>query len=221
MTRQSAPAISGRVVRFRHRDRDFALRRALLVADWVGLWLALIAAFAIAANQRFPIAESLWLLPTLPIWAVLFRTYGLYQRPVRRVEPTHLDDMSALLHSLMIGTLGLWLFYKLGPAHQLALEEIVIFGCVSLPLIAGLRVLVRKINLRIQGPERVFVIAPIEDVRLLGRKLRNHPEYEMALVGATDCEKAAEELGLPLSIKINEVDALIESGQIDHRKSVV
>lgn len=213
---QPAPAATRRVVRFRHRDRDFALRRALLVADWAGLWLALIGALAIAANQQSPLAESLWLLPTLPAWAVLFRTYGLYQRPVRRVEPTHLDDMSALFHSLMIGTLGLWLFYKLGPASQLAFEEIVIFGCVSLPLIAGLRVLVRTINLGIQGPERVFVLAPLEDVKLLRRKLRNHPEYEMDLVGTTDCDPEADGLRLPLSVKLEEVDSLIGSGEIDH-----
>ena len=34
---------------------------------------------------------------------------------------------------------------------------------------------------------------------MLRRKLRNHPEYEMALVGAVAGEGASEELDLPLS----------------------
>jgi exopolysaccharide biosynthesis polyprenyl glycosylphosphotransferase len=213
---QSKSAAARGGVRLRHRDRDFALRRALLLADWVGLLLALIVALIIAANQPDVIRESLWILPTLPFWAFLFRTYGLYQRPVRRVEPTHLDDMSSLLHALMIGTLALWLFYKFGPAKQLAFEEIVIFGLVSAPLIASLRVLVRTINLRIQGPERVFVVAPSEDVRLLQRKLQNHPEYEMELVGAARCDECPEPPELPLRLGLDEVDDLIGSGQIDH-----
>ena len=188
---RTAPAATRRVVRFRHRDRDFALRRALLVADWAGLWLALIAALAIASNQRSPLAQSLWLLPTLPTWAVLFRTYGLYQRPVRRVEPTHLDDMSALLHALMIGTLGLWLFYKFGPAHQLAFEEIVIFGCVSLPLIAGLASWCERSTWGSRAPSGFLSWPRSRTSSCCARKLRNHPEYEMSLVGTTDCDPEA------------------------------
>lgn len=204
------------VVRARHRDRDFALRRALLIADAIGLWLALVVALEVPGSHRMPLAESLWILPTLPLWALLFLTYGLYRRPIRRFEPTHLDDVSSLFHVLIIGTLGLWLFYRLMPVARLNFEEVVIFGMLGLPLIATLRVGVRLINLRIQGPERVFVVAPIEDVRVLGRKLSHHPEYEMALVGAVTGERAAEELGLPLSADLDEVDALVASGKIDH-----
>jgi exopolysaccharide biosynthesis polyprenyl glycosylphosphotransferase len=205
-----------RVVRGRHRDRDFALRRALLVADVVGLWLALAFSLTIADDRSSPLLESLWILPTLAAWAVLFRAYGLYRRPIRRFEPTHLDDISSLFHALVIGTLGLWLFYKLMPPSKLALEEILIFGLVALPLIATLRAALRMINLRHQGPERVFVVAPIEDARTLRRKLCNHPEYEMALVGAVAGEGAAEELGLPLSANLDDLDRLIASGEIDH-----
>ncbi|MBW8060802.1 MAG: hypothetical protein FVQ78_10940, partial [Solirubrobacterales bacterium] len=205
-----------RVVRPRHRDRDFALRRALLLADLLGLWLALGLAMVIAGNRGMPLADSLWILPTLPFWAFLFWAYHLYRQPIRRFEPTHLDDMPTLFHALIVGTLGLWLFYKLAPVPQLSLEEVAIFGLLSLSLIAGLRVALRAVNLRRQGPERVFAVAPIEDVRLLRRKLRNHPEYEMKLAGAVSGEEAREELGLALSTDLDGVEALLASGQIDH-----
>jgi exopolysaccharide biosynthesis polyprenyl glycosylphosphotransferase len=206
----------GRVVRSKYRDRDFTLRRALLVADCLGLWIALAAALTIAGHRQMPIAASLWLLPFLPVWILLFRSYSLYKHPIRRFEPTHLDDISSLFHVLIVGTLGLWLTYKILPPEQLNFDEIVIFGAVALPLIALLRAALRIVNLRVQGPERVFAVAPLEEVMTLQRKLRNHPEYEMSLVGALEEEGTAEELGLPVSAKLEEIQSLIASQQIDH-----
>ena len=124
--------------------------------------------------------------------------------------------MSSLFHVLVIGTLGLWVFYKVMPVPRLSFEEVLLFGLLALPLIATLRVAVRVVNLRLQGSERVFVVAPIDDVRMLDRKLRNHPEYEMALVGAVSGEGASEELGLALSCSLDDVDRCLASGEIDH-----
>jgi len=205
-----------RVVRSRHRGRDFTLRRALLLADLLGLCLALGLAMTIAGRRQAPLADLLWILPTLPFWACLFWSYDLYRRPIRRLEPTHLDDIPSLFHALVLGGLGLWLFYRLlAPVAQLNLVEMLIFGLLSLPLIASLRAVLRALNRRLQGPERVFAIAPPDDVRLLERKLRNHPEYEMKLVGAATGE-GGEELGLDLGGTLDEVEALLASGQVDH-----
>ena len=87
------------------------------------------------------------------------------------------------------------------------------FGVFGLPLIAALRVVLRTVNVRMQGPERVFVVAPLEDARMLQRKLANHPEYEMALVGAVG--DGSEELGLPVAAEVDEVESLIYAGEVD------
>ena len=206
-----------RLVRSRHRDRDFALRRALLVADLLGVTLALALALLIAGHRAAPLPAALWVLPTLPFWALLFRGYGLYRRPVRRFEPTHLDDASSLLHAVVLGTLGLWLAYKLAPVRQLNFEEVVIFGLLALPLVATLRVALRMVNVWLKGPERVFAIAPPHDVLMLGRKLRRHPEYEMELVGAvTEGSGDSEDSELSLAAELEGVEDLIGSGQVDH-----
>lgn len=212
----SQPAIQlRRVVRSRHRDRDFALRRALLLADMIGLCLALGAAFTLGGRTA-PLTELLWLLPTLPLWGFLFWAYELYARPLRRFEPSHVDDVPSLFHALVLGTLGLWLYYKaVAPAAQINFQEIVIFGAAALPTIAGLRAVLRMHNLRLQGPERVFALAPFEDVMLLRRKLDNHPEYEMEVVGAASREAVAE-LDLPLWADIERVEEMIDAGLVDH-----
>jgi len=209
---QLRPAIDGR-----RRHRDFVLRRALLVGDMLGLWLALGLAMTVAGSREAPLADSLWLLPTLPVWAVLFWTYQLYRRSIRRLAPTHLDDIPSLFHVLVLGGLGLWLFYRLvAPVPPLQFSEMLAFGALALPLIACLRAGLRATNRRLQGPERVFAIAPLEDVRLLHRKFQNHPEYEMSLIGAATCAGGVEELGLPLAGELENVEALLAAGEIDH-----
>jgi exopolysaccharide biosynthesis polyprenyl glycosylphosphotransferase len=182
----------------------------------VALCIALALALVIASRRGAVFADGLWILVTLPGWALLFRAYGLYHGPVRRFEPTHLDDLVTLFHALVIGTLGLWLFYKVMPGTRLAFEEVVVFGVASLMLVAGFRVVIRRLNLRIRGPERVFAVAPVEQVRILNRKLSNHPEYEMALKGAITGEDGFEELGLPLRADLDQLDSLVLSHQIDH-----
>jgi exopolysaccharide biosynthesis polyprenyl glycosylphosphotransferase len=202
-------------VQARYRDRDFALRRALLVADLLGLSLALGLALLSSGKRPAPAEDLLWILPTLPLWALLFWTYRLYGRPVRRLEPSHLDDLPSLFHALVIGTLGLWLFYKVIPVHKLEFEEVIVFGLVALPLIAALRAALRVAILRTHGPERVFAVAPGEDLRLLRRKLTNHPEYGMELVGAIGGD-GGEELDLPLTASLAGIEDLLATGQIDH-----
>jgi exopolysaccharide biosynthesis polyprenyl glycosylphosphotransferase len=206
-----------RVVRSRLRDRDRGLRRSLLLADVVALGAALPVALLISGVRAHPLLDALWILPTLPVWILLFRAYGLYKSPLRSFAPTHVDDLSSLLHALVIGTLGLWSFYTLASVARLDLVEVVAFGALAFAWVAMLRVLLRSLYLRRVGPERVFVAAPMADVRLLQRKLRNHPEYGMALVGTALIEDGDPgELGLRSLSSIEQVEELLAGGQIDH-----
>ncbi len=210
-------APTSRVVRNQHRDRDRGLRRVLFAADALALTLSLICALVLAGHRAHPLLEALWIVPTLPAWAFLFRAYGLYWRPLRSFEPTHLDDVSSLMHALIIGTLGLWLFYKVMPVPRLGFAEIVIFGVASFLLIAVLRVAVRVIHIRRLGPERVLAVAPIDHVNVLQRKLRNHPEYEMVLVAAalTGAE-GADPVGLSFVPSLEAIEPMLLADQVDH-----
>lgn len=206
-----------RLVQARRRDRDYWLRRVLLAGDWIALVLALIGSFVLAGDRHQPIREAFWILPTLPIWAVLFRLYGLYERPLRRIEPTHLDDAASLVHALLIGTLGLWLYFRFGPMRKMDLQEVILFGLLALPLIAFIRVLVRAVSLRVQGAERVLVVAPMDQVQVIRRKLSNHPGYGMNVVAAmpfTDAEP--DGLGIQICGSFGELPLLVSSGEIDH-----
>ena len=215
-TGQRAKALD-RLVRTRRRDRDYGLRRVLLLGDWAALLLATAAAFSLTGSRDQPVGEAVWIVPTLPLWALLFRAYGLYERPLRQIEPTHLDDASSLMHALLIGSLGLWLYFRFGPMQRMNLEEVILFGVLALPLIASIRVLVRVVSLRVRGPERVMVVASADQVQVIDRKLRNHPEYEMEVVAAIPFD--GEDLDTPGVRAFGSLDALpalVSSGDIDH-----
>ncbi len=206
-----------RLLQSRHRDRDYALRRVLLAGDWMALLIATAASFAIVGRRHNPIEDALWIMLTLPFWAILLRAYGLYERPVRRFEPTHLDDTSSLAHSLIIGTLGLWLFYRLMPVPRMSFEEVVGFGVLALLLTAATRVAVRRVNLSLRGPERVLVIAPMDQVRVIRRKLQNHPEYAMAVSVAMPVgDDRAGPLGIPVCRSMDELHRLVAAHEVDH-----
>ena len=68
-----SPAIARprRLVRGRDRDREFVLRRALLGADLVALCVALALAMVIASRRNGDFSDGLWILATLPAWALL------------------------------------------------------------------------------------------------------------------------------------------------------
>jgi exopolysaccharide biosynthesis polyprenyl glycosylphosphotransferase len=211
------PARVDRLVSSRHRDRDYGLRRILLAADSLALLLSLALALVLVGDRGEPLLAALWIVPTMPGWFLLFRAYGLYQRPLRRFEPTHLDDFSSLFHSLLIGTLGLWAWFRVIPGQRLDLAEVIAFGVLAFLLTSSFRGAVRIIGLRVRGPERVLVIAPLADVKILQRKLGNHPEYEMEVVAAMTAA-GEDHGGLDLRIceSFDDVGHMLRAGEVDH-----
>ena len=211
------PARVDRLVGSRHRDRDYGLRRVLFASDSVAIVLSLLLALAMVGRRDEPLLEALWIVPTIPGWFLLFRAYGLYQRPVRNFEPTHLDDVSSLFHSLLVGTLGLWVWFRILPDQSLDLKEVIVFGVLAFVLTTSFRAGVRIISLRRRGPEKVLVIAPLVDVKVLRRKLGNHPEYEMDVVSAmTAADEGYEGLDLRVCENSDDVGHTLRAGEIDH-----
>ncbi len=211
------PAHVDRLVGTRHRDRDYGLRRILFAADSLSLLLSLALTFVIVGRRDEPLLEALWIVPTIPIWFLLFRAYGLYERPLRRFEPTHLDDLSSVFHALVIGTLGLWVWFRFMPVQRLDLKEVIAFGVFAFLFTISFRAAVRIIGLRMRGPERVMVIAPLADVKILQRKFGDHPEYEMEVVSAmTATGEGHEGLELRICQDFDDVGHMLRASEVDH-----
>ena len=55
---------------------------------------------------------------------VLFKLYGLYDRDVKRISYSTVDDLPRLFHATVIGGLILWLYARYSPMRRLDFAEI-------------------------------------------------------------------------------------------------
>jgi exopolysaccharide biosynthesis polyprenyl glycosylphosphotransferase len=175
------------IVSAHYPRRDFVVRRLLALVDIVAITVALTVAIYFG-DQHGVVPDSpriLWLLPFLPVWLILLKLYGLYDRDVKRISHTTVDDLPWIFHALVIGTLVMWVYYAWIPdlPTKLSFRELVIFWPTALVLLPVGRALVRHGADRVVGPERAVFIGRAANVRLMIRKVRSHPEYGIDPVG--------------------------------------
>ena len=211
--------------------RDMLTRRALLVSDVIAIELALLlAGLASDSSFRPQFAElALLALPVLPVWALLFKLYGLYDRDLKRISHGSIDDLPWLFHALIIGTLGMWFYLRALPDQRLLFVEAAVFGCAALILLVVGRSTVRSLILARLGNERVLIAGDAPACELLVRKMATHPEYGLkpvlllhanqaeadqseALVGASNGghAKVPSEIG-----GAEELRAIVNAGKTD------
>jgi exopolysaccharide biosynthesis polyprenyl glycosylphosphotransferase len=171
------------IVASTYRPRDYLLRRALAAADIAGIVSAAVLTLAVVP-VREPWPGILLLLTMLPAWMVLFRLYGLYERDVKRVSLSVLDDLPALFHAFLVGTLLLWgyielLGYQQGPG----LRGAAVFGVVGVISVSFSRLVARRMFIHIVGPSRALLVVGSDLGTMLVRKMRDHPSYGLEPVG--------------------------------------
>ena len=166
----------------RRGRRDFIVRRGLAVSDMLAIGSAALVAFVVS-----PVANGgeqfLWLLPLLPAWVACFDIYGLYHRDSKRITPATLDDLPTIFHALVVGTLLMWLYYRVVPAHDLVYIEALTFGIVALAGIGAGRSIAKRAVTSLLGRERVLFLGESQSLPALVRKISDHPEYGLEAVG--------------------------------------
>lgn len=163
----------------RHAPRDYALRRFLLGADIC----ALVAAFAIVLllSSNGP-EQFLWSLATLPLWVVLFKVYGLYDRDIQRISHSSVDDLPWLFHSVLLGSLLLLGVFRVAPV-EMDISHVIAVALTAIVGVTSLRAVARHLSTSLLGPERVLLIGEGDTIATLARKMRGHPEYGVEPVG--------------------------------------
>ena len=178
----SNEGVAARAVFARYGHRDYVTRRLLLVADTAGVVLAFALMFNVSSEAR-PVGYCALALATIPVWLVLFKTYGLYDRDIKRISHATVDDLPWLFHALLVGCLLLWVFYKVLPVKQLVALDIALFATFSTFAIIAMRWIARKLAVGLLGHERVLFIGDGAPTELLARKMQAHPEYGLEPIG--------------------------------------
>jgi exopolysaccharide biosynthesis polyprenyl glycosylphosphotransferase len=175
------------------RNRGWIVRRGLLTADVVGLTAAFVTTALVFGqgagrhNHLALAAEYLLFIATLPFWLLGAKLHELYDRDEERTDHTTFDDFVGVLHVL---TLGVWILYAVALTTGVAdpeLPKALLFWALAVALVTGGRAVARALCRRHPAYIQDTLILGADDMgQLVARKLLQHPEYGMRLVGFAD-----------------------------------
>lgn len=175
------------------RRRGRLVRRALVASDAAGLSLAFLVALLVFQGQIGPTnpvsveTEILLFLATVPGWVLLAQLHGLYDRDEERPSHSTIDDVAGVFQLV---TVGAWLFF--GASWLIGIADpyppkLITFWAVAIAFIvlarAGARTICRRTLTYVQN---TLIVGADPVGRLVARKLTDHPEFGVNLVGFVD-----------------------------------
>ena len=123
----------------------------------------------------------------LPVWVVAAKLYGLYERDEEHVDHSTVDEVVGVFHLV---TLGAWCYFVTAWAAGLTdlhVARLVMFWLLAVVLVVAGRGIARAAARR--SPlylQNTIIIGAGHIGQLAARKLLQHPEYRINLVGLVD-----------------------------------
>jgi exopolysaccharide biosynthesis polyprenyl glycosylphosphotransferase len=225
--------------RHRHIRRGWLVRRMLLAADVLGLLVAFFACELLfrgnALVDQVGIAyETVIFLAVLPAWVFAAKLYGLYDRDEERATHSTADEFVSVFHLI---TVGVWLYFAaswLVGLDRPSQSKLAAFWAFALVAVIAARSVARAIARRQAAYVQNALIVGAGDVgQLIARKLIQHPEYRINLVGFLDADpkETRADLGdirlirsqndLPGFIAENEIDRVIVAFSNDRHEETL
>ena len=205
-------------------SRGWLMRRLLLLADIVGLVAAFVVAQRIVAaptpvDTVVPQWELVLFCASLPLWVILARLHGLYDRDEERTDHSSVDDFFGVLQIVTIGT---WIFlvgtHVIKLAHP-TLDRIVVFWALAIGFVWLFRVLIRVVGRRQASyVQNVLIVGSGNVARLLAEKMGKHRGYGLNIVGFVDHDGGAlQNGGPPLELlgTTTEIRQLVHQHRVD------
>ncbi len=200
------------------------IRRWLAISDVAALTLAFIVAFAGVirgtpiGSPRFVAEAGLFVL-TLPLWLVFGKSLDLYTRDDARADHSTADEAIGVISLVTVGT---WFVFVSAWASDLShpqVPRLVCFWALALTLLLTGRVIVRTLAKRTDAyVQRSVVVGAGHVGQLVARKIQQHPEYGITIVGFVDEDpriRRAEVDHLPVLGGLQELDDFISAYAID------
>jgi exopolysaccharide biosynthesis polyprenyl glycosylphosphotransferase len=176
----------------RQGRRGWLVRRVLLAADIVGL----VVAFSITelvfrgsgvVDEVGIGIESVIFVLGLPVWVLAAKLYGLYDRDEERATHSTADEVMNVFHLVTVSVLGFYATSWLVGLSRPDQAKLSTFWVLALLGIIGARLVTRSLARRHPAYIQNTIVVGAGDVgQLIARKLLQHPEYRINLVGFVD-----------------------------------
>ena len=195
------------------RRRGWFVRRALLAADAAGLILAYLLAKLIvsAGSGADPRLQFAVMVLALPLWVVAAKLFGLYDRDEEHVDHSTMDEVVGVFQLV---TLGAWAFFVASWLAGLAsphVPRLIVFWLLAIVFVTSARGLARTIARRSPLYLQNTIIVGAGDIgQLAARKLLQHPEYGVNLVGFVDAHPRPRRPELEHVALVGPADRLTE-----------
>ncbi|MGB0092951.1 MAG: sugar transferase [Solirubrobacteraceae bacterium] len=196
-----------------HVCTDAALRRLLAAGDASAVLLALVIAVALAGQQPGA-RQVLWGLVAVPLMIALFKLYGLYDRDVKRISYSTVDDLPCLFHATVIAVLILWLYSRWSPMGRLDFAEVLALGVGLIALVTTIRFVLRVVAGRVIGRERAVLVGSSEMAHALANKLFAHPEYRLDVIGTIALGEEPPETELPILGGLEQLEEICARARV-------
>lgn len=176
------------------KTRGWLVRRVLLAADLVGLIVGFVLAeWLVNKHNNIGVLgtkdEIIAFVISLPGWVVVAKLYGLYDRDEERTDHSTADDFAGVFHMVTVCTFLFWaLAYVTKVAHPTPPKLLIFWAAAAVFVSVGrasARALARRNLAYIQN---TVIVGAGEVGQVVARKLLNHPEYGINLVGFVDAQ---------------------------------
>jgi exopolysaccharide biosynthesis polyprenyl glycosylphosphotransferase len=217
------------------RRRGWLVRRALLLADLLGLTLAFAVAeeaYVARADHPGPLhgfGEILVFVASLPLWVVAAKIYGLYDKDEERTDHSTTDDFAGVFHLVTICTFALFVFSRESRWLDPEFAKLLVFWLLAILAVTVARVSARAYCRRqINYLQNTIIVGAGDVGQNVARKLLKHPEYGINLVGFVDANPRARQPGLehltllgtqddiPQLVDLLDVERVIVAFSSDH-----
>jgi exopolysaccharide biosynthesis polyprenyl glycosylphosphotransferase len=178
--------------RTRGSRRGSLVRKTLVGADVAGLALAFLAAEiayggVVPGDRLSRPVEYLLFLATIPGWLVLAKLYRLYDRDDERTDHSTVDDLVGVFHLVTVAAWSVFVAAWASGAANPGMSKLVLFWALAIALVTSFRAAGRAVCRRSGAYVQNAIVVGAGDVgQLVARKLLQHREYGIRLVGFVD-----------------------------------
>ena len=163
--------------------RDALLRRMLALADAMA---ALLVSISLATFLDGTLADGLWSAASLPVWILLAKLHGLYDRDQRSLRHLTVDEVPGILTWALTGTAAVGALLTVIPGASITVANAIWIWLIAAGSALILRGIVRMAWRNMVPPERTLIIGEGPLAEAARRKVDLFPDIHVTLVGLAE-----------------------------------